>query len=160
VRNRQRRLSADAFAQPAVPVGQHLSITGDLAGDDDVELHGRFSGTVDVQGMVLVGETAEVRAEINGSNVVVLGFLLGNVTASGRVVVAPPGDLIGNVRALGLVVSEGAGFRGHVTLGPVLDEQRPVVRPVSTAGANGEAFRIGGRTAKSSHDWGPRRNVG
>ena len=70
------------------------------------------------------------------------------------------GELIGNVRALGLVVSEGAGFRGHVTLGPVLDGQRPAVRPVNAAGANGEAFRIGERTAKSSRDWGPRRSVG
>jgi cytoskeletal protein CcmA (bactofilin family) len=164
VRNRRSRLAAETFAQPypkpAVPVGQHLSITGEIAGDDDVELHGRFSGTVDVQGMVLVGETAEVRAEIKGSNVVVLGSLRGNVTASGRVVVASTGELIGNVRALGLVVSDGAGFRGHVNLGPVLDEQRPVVRPVNAAGGSGEAFRARERTAKSSHDRGPRRNVG
>jgi cytoskeletal protein CcmA (bactofilin family) len=163
VRNRRSRLAAETFAQPypkpAVPVGQHLSITGEIAGDDDVELHGRFSGTVDVQGIVLVGETAEVRAEIQGSNVVVLGFLRGNVTASGRVVVTSTGELIGNVRALGLVVSDGAGFRGHVNLGPVLDEQRPVVR-VNAAGGSGEAFRAGERTTKSSHDWGPRRNVG
>ena len=81
-----------------------------------------------MQGIVLVGETAKVRAEIKGSNVVVRGFLHGNITASGRVVVVSPGELIGDVRALGLVVSEGAGFRGHVKLGPVLDEQRPVVR--------------------------------
>ena len=94
MKNRRSRLVAETFAppyaKPAVRVGQHLSITGDLAGDDDVELHGRFSGTVDVQGIVLVGETAEVRAEIKGSNVVVRGFLLGNVTTSGRVVVASP----------------------------------------------------------------------
>ena len=164
MKNRRSRLVAETFAppyaKPAVRVGQHLSITGDLAGDEDVELHGRFSGTVDVQGIVLIGETAEVRAEIKGSNIVVRGFLLCSVTASGRVVVASSGELIGNVRALGLVVSEGAGFRGHVTLGPVLDGQRPAVRPVNAAGANGEAFRIGERTAKSSRDWGPRRSVG
>ena len=164
MRNRRSRLAAETFAQPypkpAVPVGQHLSITGEIAGDDDVELHGRFSGTVDVQGIVLVGETAEVRAEIRGSNVVVRGFLLGNVTASGRVVVTSPGELIGNVRALGLVVGEGAGFRGHVKLGPVLDEQRRVVRPVNAAGGNGEAFRADEGRAKSPHDWEQRRNAG
>src|SRR5262245_4917935 len=104
--------------------------------------------------MVLVGETAEVRAEIKGSNVVVLGFLLGNVTASGRVVVTSPGDLIGNVRALGLVVSEGAGFRGHVKLGPMFDEQSSVVRAVDGAGGNREAYRAGEQRAQSSQDWG------
>jgi cytoskeletal protein CcmA (bactofilin family) len=163
VRYHRSRLAAETFARPypkpAVPVGQHLSITGEIAGDDDVELHGRFSGTVDVQGMVLVGKTAEVRAEIKGSNVVVRGFLLGNVTASGRVVVTSPGDLIGNVRARGLVVSEGAGFRGHVKLGPMFDEQSSVVGPVDGAGVSGESFRAGARTAKTSHEWGPRGNV-
>jgi hypothetical protein len=114
-------------------------------------------GTVDVRGIVLVGETAEVRAEIKGSNVVVRGSLLGNVTASGRVVVASPGELIGNVRARSLIVSEGSGFRGHVKLAPVFDEPRPVVRPVDGAGVSGESFGAGARTAKSSHDWGPRR---
>jgi cytoskeletal protein CcmA (bactofilin family) len=112
----------DGFEHPypkaSLPVGERLRITGEITGEENLELHGRFNGRVDVQGIVLIGETAEVRAEVTGTTVVIRGYLVGNVTASGRMVVQPPGDLVGDVSARSFVVPDGAGFQGRVSLGP------------------------------------------
>jgi len=84
-----RRRDAEPFEhsypKAPAPVGQHLQIGDDITGDDDVELHGQFNGRIEVQGMVLVGETAEVRADIKGATVIsVHGSETGHDRAAGR----------------------------------------------------------------------------
>jgi cytoskeletal protein CcmA (bactofilin family) len=103
----------------AIRVGEKLAIKGEIVGDEDVELAGRFEGTINVRGIVVIGEHAEVDADIVASTVVVGGTVRGNVTATGRVVVMPPGTLTGGVRARSIVVPEGAALRGAVEIDPM-----------------------------------------
>ncbi len=49
----------------AFRVGEKLSIKGEIVGEGDFELAGRFEGIVNVNGRVTVGERAEVDADIS-----------------------------------------------------------------------------------------------
>ena len=59
----------------AFRVGEKLSIKGEIVGEGDLELAGRFEGIVSVNGRVYVGERAEVDADISASNIVVGGSM-------------------------------------------------------------------------------------
>ncbi len=110
---RRGRPARPTFVPPkTVHVGDKLAIKGEIVGEEDVELAGRF------EGVVVIRERAEVDAAITASTVVIGGTARGNVTAARRVVVMPPGVLRGNVRARRLVVSEGAALSGVVDIDP------------------------------------------
>ena len=61
------------------------------------------------------------------SDVGIAGRVVGDVTASDRVEVAPTGSLEGNVAAPRIVISEGAFFKGRVEMKghPAREARRP-----------------------------------
>src|SRR5262249_5659492 len=92
-------LPSGSLSSGAFRVGEKLSIKGEIVGEGDLELAGRFEGIVNVNGRVVVGERAEVDADISASNIVVGGKVRGNLNATGRVEILPQGILTGNLKS-------------------------------------------------------------
>ena len=79
-------------------LGAGLVFRGELGGDGDFHIAGRFEGEINVTGRVLVGEGAEVDANINARAIVVGGTVRGNLSATTRVEILPTGVLTGTLR--------------------------------------------------------------
>jgi cytoskeletal protein CcmA (bactofilin family) len=111
----------DSFHQPALHstafrVGEKLSIKGEIAGEGDLELAGRFEGVVHLQGTVVIGDRAEVDADITASTIVVGGKVRGNLNAAGRVEILPQGVVTGNVKSGSFTAADGAFVRGEIVV--------------------------------------------
>ena len=100
----------------AFRVGEKLSIKGEIVGEGDLELAGRFEGIVSVNGRVYVGERAEVDADISASNIVVGGKVRGNRNATGRVEILPQGVLTGNLKSGSFAAADGALVKGEIVV--------------------------------------------
>jgi cytoskeletal protein CcmA (bactofilin family) len=100
----------------AFRVGEKLSIKGEIVGEGDLELAGRFEGIVNVNGRVVVGERAEVDADISASNIMVRGKVRGNLTATGRVEILPQGVLTGNLKSGSFAAADGALVKGEIVV--------------------------------------------
>lgn len=100
----------------AFRVGEKLSIKGEIVGEGDLELAGRFEGIVNVNGRVIVGERAEVDADISASNIVVGGKVRGNLNATGRVEILPQGILTGNLKSGSFSAADGALVKGEIVV--------------------------------------------
>jgi cytoskeletal protein CcmA (bactofilin family) len=100
----------------AFRVGEKLSIKGEIVGEGDLELAGRFEGIVNVNGRVVVGERAEVDADISASTIVVGGKVRGNLNASGRVEILPQGILTGNLKSGSFTAADGALVKGEIVV--------------------------------------------
>jgi cytoskeletal protein CcmA (bactofilin family) len=98
----------------AFRVGEKLSIKGEIAGEGDLELAGRFEGLVNVQGTVVIGDRAEVDADITASTIVVGGKVRGNLNATGRVEILPQGVLTGNLKTGSFTAADGASVKGEI----------------------------------------------
>lgn len=107
---------AAASAPTAFRIGEKLSIKGEVMGEGDVELAGRFEGVISVNGRVVVGDRAEVDADITASTIVVGGKVRGNLSATGRVEILPQGVLTGNLRSGSLAAADGALVKGEVVV--------------------------------------------
>ena len=94
------------------------SMTGTLAFKDPVNLqiNGRFEGTLDAKGNLSIGEHAQVKATIQGESIAVAGTVSGNVTATTRVELHATGRLTGKVTTPRLVVHDGAILHGSVEM--------------------------------------------
>jgi len=67
-------------------IGKSVTIRGELSGKEDLYMDGTVEGTISLSGSRLtVGPNARVMADVNAQDVVVYGFVEGNIRASGRI---------------------------------------------------------------------------
>lgn len=95
-------------------LSQGSLIKGDVTFDRTTRVHGRIEGRVRGLGgsVIVIGETASVHGEIEGDEVIIDGFVHGDVQAATKVTISESGRLVGNVRAPKFEVRFGAHFEG------------------------------------------------
>ena len=109
--------AAEAPADPARAVlGGGLSLRGEIAGEGDFHIYGRFEGEIDVSGRVIVGEAAQVDANINAAAIVIAGKVRGNLSATTHLDILPSGVLTGTLKAGSFSAAEGSSVKGEIWL--------------------------------------------
>ncbi|HEY7205354.1 MAG TPA: polymer-forming cytoskeletal protein [Methylomirabilota bacterium] len=117
----------DARDEPAA-IGAGIAFRGEVSGEGDFHIGGRFEGDINVTGRVLVGEGADVDANINARAIVVGGTVRGNLSASTRVEILPTGVLTGTLRTGSFSAADGAAVKGEIWIergGEAMPERRP-----------------------------------
>lgn len=96
-------------------LGAGLAVRGSLRGAADVRLEGRFEGTVELDGRVVVGPAASIGGPVRATEVEVLGEVLGPVSGQ-SVTLRPSARVEGDVRALSLTIDDGAVLEGLIEM--------------------------------------------
>ncbi len=95
-------------------IGEGASFSGKLVFEGRVRIDGHFSGEVYSDDVLVLGETAEVDAQIRvGSLIVLGGTLRGEVTATRAVELHAPARVHGNITAPQLAIDRGVVFEGQ-----------------------------------------------
>lgn len=89
---------------------------GDVTFDDTLHIYGQFQGSVRSGKTLIIGESADVNAEIEVAVVKVSGRLRGSVRASERVELNPTARAECSIDCKTLVVHEGASFDGQCAM--------------------------------------------
>ena len=80
------RSSAMSERTGVVGIGKSIVIKGELSGNEDLTIEGRVEGKIDLnQNLLTVGENGKVKAQVFAKTVVIIGEVLGNVTAVEKV---------------------------------------------------------------------------
>lgn len=96
-------------------LGANSVMEGLLKSSANVRLDGQFTGTLEITGNVLVGETAQINADIHARNVSIAGAVRGNVSGK-KVQLLRTGRIWGDIRAQALTTEEGAFIDGKITM--------------------------------------------
>ena len=111
-----RAVSTTATADQAT-IGKSLVIKGEVTGSESLYIDGRVEGSINLSGnRVTVGRNGVVAANINAREIVVLGKVRGNLTASDRVDIRSDGSLTGDVVAARISIEDGAFFKGGIDI--------------------------------------------
>lgn len=94
-------------------LGKGAQFEGKLIFEGTVRIDGKFSGEIVSDDQLIIGESADVNAEIKVNNIIISGNVVGNIEAKGKVEIQAPGKLKGNIKAPALVINEGVMFDGH-----------------------------------------------
>lgn len=98
-------------------LGKTIVIRGEIKGSEDLTIDGRVEGTVQLgENRLTIGPNANVAADLTAKDVLVMGQVQGNITASGRVELRAGCLVEGDVRALRLAIEDNAAFHGKVDL--------------------------------------------
>ena len=129
--------------QPAVGfetvLGANSTLEGTLRSSANIRLDGVFTGTLEITGNVLVGETAKITADINARNISIAGAVRGNISGK-KVQLLRTGRIWGDIRAAALTTEEGAFIDGKITMAPPEGAKRPSDEPASMGNSQGEDY--------------------
>ena len=108
----------DAVANHATGwLGSSLHVKGDIIGTEDLLIDGSVEGLIQLDERKLtVGKTAKLTADINARDVVVYGYVKGNVRAKGRIEIRKDGSVIGNLTTAQIMIEDGADFKGSIEI--------------------------------------------
>jgi cytoskeletal protein CcmA (bactofilin family) len=98
-------------------LGQGSRVEGKLTFEGSVRIDGQVEGEISAQDTVIIGDSAELTAQIHANTVVVHGRVNGDITARKRVELNAPATVVGNISTPSLVIHEGVVFEGHCTMG-------------------------------------------
>ena len=100
-----------------VNIGKSVVIKGELNGSEDLTIEGQVEGTIQLRDHVLtIGPNGRIKAQVFAKSVIVLGEVIGNVTASEKVDIRDNGSVDGDIVAPRVAIAEGAHFRGSVDM--------------------------------------------
>jgi len=104
-------------ASDQATIGKSLVIKGEVTGSESLYIDGRVEGSINLSGnRVTIGRNGVVAANISAREIVVLGKVRGNLTASDRVDIRSDGSLTGDVVAARISIEDGAFFKGGIDI--------------------------------------------
>ena len=112
-------------------LGPGINWRGNLRGSGGIRIEGTFEGEIQIQGMIVVGETGRVTCmNLRANTVIVAGTVRGNITAE-KLEIRSTGRVWGDVSVVGFSTEEGAFLRGQVRMEEkvVIDQQPPHSAP-------------------------------
>ncbi len=113
-------------------LGRGTRFEGKLHFEGRVRIDGVFKGEIKSDDVLIIGDGAEVHAEIDVSTVIVRGGIVhGNVRASTSIEIHAPGKLVGNIHSPSLFIDRGVEFQGSCRMDAV--DEKPVAKPAAAA---------------------------
>jgi cytoskeletal protein CcmA (bactofilin family) len=97
-------------------LGPGSQFEGKLLFDEIVRLDGTFRGEVTSRDTLIVGETADIQAEVTVGTLILSGRFKGNIKAARKVELRAPAQLEGNIETPVLVVEEGVILNGNICM--------------------------------------------
>ena len=97
-------------------IGKTIFIKGNIFSDEEVLIEGKIEGKLNIKNRVVVGKSGVVNADIEANEIIVKGTVNGNVKGIHKVEIVPDGVLNGNILSKGVVLREGAIFKGNIDM--------------------------------------------
>jgi cytoskeletal protein CcmA (bactofilin family) len=91
---------------------QGTTVTGELQFSGTLRLDGNFHGSIHSGDILVVGEHADIHADIRVSEIEVHGRVFGNLEAKRRIEIYPTGRVRGDIQTPVLIVNPGGTLDG------------------------------------------------
>ena len=113
-----RRRNAEKEQAEDKVLDVNASMQGTLRFDDPVNLriNGKFEGMLDTKGKLMVGDNADIRANITGEEISVAGNVSGNIKAAMVLRLDSSAVLNGDVETPRISIQEGAVLNGNLRM--------------------------------------------
>jgi cytoskeletal protein CcmA (bactofilin family) len=119
---------ASGGAKQSAVIGPSMSIKGEIRAREELMVEGEVEGTLESQSLLTVGPNGKVRGNIKARQVAIFGSVRGNVEVTEKIGIREQGSLIGDIKAAGISIDDGAYFKGSIDI--VRPEPKVTTKPV------------------------------
>ena len=119
-------------ADPAI-IGTALLVNGELSGDEDVVVAGRFQGKISLpKNSLMVSKGGHVDADVSANAVQIEGRVAGDIRCADKVVITATGQMEGTIVAPRVILVDGAKFKGSIDMDPPAETKPAETKPAET----------------------------
>ncbi len=97
-------------------IGDTMKIKGEITSRESLQINGELEGQVQLDSRLTIGPKGKANANIKAKEVDIAGSVQGNIDASERIMLRKGANLVGDVRTAGIVIEDGAYFKGGVDI--------------------------------------------
>ncbi len=119
-----------------------VELKGTLKFSGELTFDGKLDGDINSEGVLNLGENANVKGTIDVGSVVVRGKITGNLIAKDKIELKNRTELFGDVKAAKLVIEEGVTFVGKSEVNP--NKVTPTAPPPQRERSGGEPAKPAG----------------
>jgi cytoskeletal protein CcmA (bactofilin family) len=112
----QVETSTPSVLSSAAAIGTSMIIKGDIFSREELYVDGEVEGKLELQHRLTIGPRGKVKAQIRAREVVIAGNVQGNVEVSEKITIQRNASLIGDIKAAGIVIDDGAYFKGSIDI--------------------------------------------
>jgi len=106
-------------------IGEQSVFEGRFAIRGSLRIDGTFEGQALLVDQLAIGPKGRVRAAITATSVVVEGIVVGNITASRRILLLATARVLGDLKTPELIIQDGVVLEGKCTISHVQIENTP-----------------------------------
>ncbi|MGH2543829.1 MAG: bactofilin family protein [Ardenticatenaceae bacterium] len=100
--------SLEKYREGATTVAKDTSFNGTLKTEGNLYIEGNFDGQLEAHSTIFIAESANVKAELRATDVIIAGTLDGTVDADDRFHAMPSSRVTGEINSRVLVVEQGS----------------------------------------------------
>jgi cytoskeletal protein CcmA (bactofilin family) len=97
-------------------IGESTKVKGNITGDCDVILQGKFNGKMNLDSLLFVNKTGNVKGKVKTENMIVEGTINGEIVVQDKIEVRDSGRFNGNLCCKQIAIEEGAFFQGNINM--------------------------------------------
>lgn len=118
---RKKNVTGSSGERPATQtvkafLGSGSRFEGSVTLSESLRIDGTFKGEITSRFTLVVGDTADIQAEIEVDELIVSGRIRGNIRAGKRVELRAPACVQGDIEAPSVAIEDGVIFNGRVTM--------------------------------------------
>lgn len=112
-----RALRTSGDLSTTATVGKGMVIRGQIRSGEHMHIEGEVEGTVQLPGFDLsVTTVGKIHGNVTAREVDTAGTIEGNVDATKKITIRKGGRLLGDLRTPGIVIEDGAYFKGKIEI--------------------------------------------
>ncbi len=110
-------------------IGKAVRVEGKIISREDIYVDGQVEGSIESpESKVTIGPNGRVKATVSAREVVIIGAVQGDVTATDKVDIRKDAQLEGNIGSARISIEDGAIFKGSIDI----RKPEPKVAPAQT----------------------------
>jgi len=111
-------------------IGSSMTVKGEVQSREELYIDGEVQGSIELQHRLTIGPNGKIRATVKAREVVVQGSIQGNVQASEKIILREKASLVGDIKTAGIVIEDGAYFKGSIDITRAETVQKAAPKPV------------------------------
>jgi cytoskeletal protein CcmA (bactofilin family) len=116
------------LARQIAVIGAAMNIKGEIHAREQLVVDGEVEASLQSESQLTVGPRGKVRANIKARGVIIFGSVRGNVEVVEKIAMREHGSLVGDIKAAGISIDDGAYFKGSIDI--VRPEPKVSSKPV------------------------------
>lgn len=97
-------------------LGTGSTVKGTISFEGPVQIDGIVEGEINASELLTIGKSAQIKATVRGSEIVVYGTIQGDIHAGKKLSLRKPARVLGNISGPAVSIEEGVEFEGSCSM--------------------------------------------